>query len=97
MPLSLPPNHTPKPTNRTHPNPTRVNAQKLAQEEALRDFPGCAVIISHDRWFLDRVTTHTLAFEETEGGSGGPSRVRIFPGNFSEYVAYRRTERRSSK
>ncbi len=53
-----------------------------ALEEALRDFPGCAVVISHDRWFLDRVCTHTLAFE-------GEGKVCMFPGNYSEYVAYR--------
>jgi energy-dependent translational throttle protein EttA len=53
-----------------------------ALEEALRDFPGCAVVISHDRWFLDRVCTHTLAFE-------GEGKVRMFPGNYTEYVTYR--------
>ncbi len=54
-------------------------------EEGLEDFPGCAVIISHDRWFLDRVATHVLAFE-------GDSQVRWFEGNFSEYEAFRRKE-----
>lgn len=49
-----------------------------ALEEALENFGGCAVIISHDRWFLDRVCTHTLAFE-------GDSQVYYFEGNFSEY------------
>lgn len=49
-----------------------------ALEEALENFGGCAVIISHDRWFLDRVCTHTLAFE-------GDSQVYYFDGNFSEY------------
>ena len=49
-----------------------------ALEEALLDFAGCAVVISHDRWFLDRVATHILAFE-------GDSEVRWFPGNYSEY------------
>jgi sulfate-transporting ATPase len=49
-----------------------------ALEEALDDFPGCAVIISHDRWFLDRVCTHILAFE-------GDSQVRYFEGSFSDY------------
>ncbi len=49
-----------------------------ALEEALLDFPGCAVVISHDRWFLDRVATHVLAFE-------GDSEVRWFEGNFSDY------------
>ena len=51
-----------------------------ALEEALLDFPGCAVVISHDRWFLDRVATHILAFE-------GESRALWFEGNFAEYVA----------
>jgi energy-dependent translational throttle protein EttA len=54
-------------------------------EEGLEDFPGCAVIISHDRWFLDRVATHVLAFE-------GDSQVRWFEGNFSEYEAFRHKE-----
>ena len=49
-----------------------------ALEEALLNFAGCAVVISHDRWFLDRVATHILAFE-------GDSEVRWFPGNYSEY------------
>jgi energy-dependent translational throttle protein EttA len=53
-----------------------------ALEEALLAFPGCAVIISHDRWFLDRVATHVLAFE-------GDSEVRWFEGNFSDYEADR--------
>ena len=56
-----------------------------ALEEGLEAFPGCAVIISHDRWFLDRVATHMLAFE-------GDSVVRWFEGNFSEYEAHRRKE-----
>ena len=51
-----------------------------ALEEGLEAFPGCAVVISHDRWFLDRVATHVLAFE-------GDSQVRWFEGNFSEYEA----------
>lgn len=49
-----------------------------ALEEALLAFPGCAVVISHDRWFLDRIATHILAFE-------GGSEVQWFEGNFSEY------------
>ncbi len=49
-----------------------------ALEEALLSFPGCAVIISHDRWFLDRVATHVLAFE-------GDSQVTWFEGNFQAY------------
>ncbi|MGH9058009.1 MAG: energy-dependent translational throttle protein EttA [Acidimicrobiales bacterium] len=53
-----------------------------ALEEALVAFPGCAVVISHDRWFLDRVATHVLAFE-------GDSEVRWFEGNFSDYEADR--------
>jgi energy-dependent translational throttle protein EttA len=50
-----------------------------ALEEALLSFPGCAVIISHDRWFLDRIATHILAFE-------GDSQVIWFEGNYQEYV-----------
>ena len=56
-----------------------------ALEDALENFPGCAVVISHDRWFLDRIATHVLAFE-------GDSQVRWFEGNFSEYEAWRRKE-----
>ena len=51
-----------------------------ALEEALLEFPGCAMVISHDRWFLDRIATHILAFE-------GDSHVEFFPGNFHEYEA----------
>ena len=51
-----------------------------ALEEALLSFPGCAVVISHDRWFLDRIATHILAFE-------GNSEVVWFEGNYQEYVA----------
>jgi len=54
-----------------------------ALEEALESFAGCAVVISHDRWFLDRVATHILAFE-------GESRVVWFEGNYSDYEADRR-------
>ena len=54
-----------------------------ALEEALLDFPGCAVIVSHDRWFLDRLATHMLAFE-------GDSRVVWFEGNYADYEADRR-------
>jgi ATP-binding cassette ChvD family protein len=54
-----------------------------ALEEALENFGGCAVVISHDRWFLDRIATHILAFE-------GESRVVFFNGNWSEYEADRR-------
>ena len=50
-----------------------------ALEEALVAFPGCAVVISHDRWFLDRIATHILAFE-------GDSQVAWFEGNYQEYV-----------
>ena len=56
-----------------------------ALETALENFPGCAVVISHDRWFLDRIATHVLAFE-------GDSQVRWFEGNFSEYEAWRHKE-----
>jgi energy-dependent translational throttle protein EttA len=54
-----------------------------ALEEALLEFPGCAVIVSHDRWFLDRIATHILAFE-------GMSQVVWFEGNYAEYEADRR-------
>ncbi len=55
-----------------------------ALEEALLAFPGCAVVISHDRWFLDRIATHVLAFE-------GDSVVRWWEGNYSDYEADRRS------
>eukprot|EP01035_Chromulina_nebulosa_P066316 gene66315-biopygen48652 len=51
-----------------------------ALEEALEDYAGCAVVISHDRWFLDRLATHILAFE-------GDSHVEWFEGNFQDYEA----------
>ncbi|MGA1051245.1 MAG: energy-dependent translational throttle protein EttA [Ilumatobacteraceae bacterium] len=54
-----------------------------ALEAGLESFPGCAVVISHDRWFLDRIATHVLAFE-------GDSVVRWFEGNFTEYEDYKR-------
>jgi ATPase subunit of ABC transporter with duplicated ATPase domains len=54
-----------------------------ALEAALLDFAGCAVVISHDRWFLDRIATHILAFE-------GDSRVVWFEGNYQDYEAARR-------
>jgi ATP-binding cassette ChvD family protein len=60
-------------------NDLDVNTMR-ALEEALENFAGCAVIISHDRWFLDRVATHILAFE-------GESRVVWFDGNYTEYEA----------
>jgi sulfate-transporting ATPase len=56
-----------------------------ALEDGLDAFPGCAVVISHDRWFLDRICTHVLAFE-------GDSEVRWFEGNFSEYEGFRHKE-----
>ncbi len=58
-------------------NDLDVNTMR-ALEEALENFAGCAIVISHDRWFLDRVATHILAFE-------GDSRVTWFDGNYSEY------------
>ena len=54
-----------------------------ALEDALLEFPGCAVVISHDRWFLDRIATHILAFE-------GDSKVVWFEGNYQDYEADRR-------
>jgi sulfate-transporting ATPase len=56
-----------------------------ALETGLESFPGCVVVISHDRWFLDRIATHILAFE-------GDSQVRFFEGNVSDYEAFRRKE-----
>ncbi len=56
-----------------------------ALETGLESFPGCAVVISHDRWFLDRIATHVLAFE-------GDSQVRWFEGNFTEYEEWRHKE-----
>ena len=51
-----------------------------ALEDALLEFPGSAIVISHDRWFLDRIATHIIAFE-------GDSHVEFFPGNYNEYEA----------
>jgi ATPase subunit of ABC transporter with duplicated ATPase domains len=56
-----------------------------ALEAGLESFPGCVVVISHDRWFLDRIATHILAFE-------GESQVRFFQGNVSDYEEFRRKE-----
>ncbi len=56
-----------------------------ALESGLESFPGCVVVISHDRWFLDRIATHILAFE-------GDSQVRFFEGNVSDYEAFRHKE-----
>jgi ATPase subunit of ABC transporter with duplicated ATPase domains len=53
-----------------------------ALEEALLSFAGCAMVVSHDRWFLDRIATHVLAFE-------GDSQVRWFEGNFEAYESFR--------
>ncbi len=64
-------------------NDLDVNTMR-ALEEALENFAGCVAVISHDRWFLDRIATHILAFE-------GDSRVVWFEGNYSEYEADRKT------
>ncbi len=56
-----------------------------ALEEAIEHFPGCVLVISHDRWFLDRIATHIMAFE-------GNSQVRFFPGNYTDYEDYMRAE-----
>ena len=56
-----------------------------ALEDALERYPGCAVVISHDRWFLDRIATHIVSFE-------GNSQVRWFEGNFTDYEAFRQAE-----
>jgi ATPase subunit of ABC transporter with duplicated ATPase domains len=58
-------------------NDLDVNTMR-ALEEAIESFAGCAIVISHDRWFLDRIATHILAFE-------GESQVVLFDGNYSEY------------
>ncbi|BDU76921.1 energy-dependent translational throttle protein EttA [Mesoterricola sediminis] len=65
-------------------NDLDVNTMR-ALEEAIEAFAGSAVIISHDRWFLDRLATHILAFE-------GESRVEFFDGNYSQYETYRREQ-----
>ena len=54
-----------------------------ALEEGLENFAGCAVVVSHDRWFLDRIATHILSFE-------GDSKVVYFEGSYSEYEEYKR-------
>ncbi|HSL25775.1 MAG TPA: energy-dependent translational throttle protein EttA [Acidimicrobiia bacterium] len=60
-----------------------------ALEEALIAFPGCAVVISHDRWFLDRICTHILSFEgESPVHEYAPGKVRWFEGNWSEYESF---------
>ena len=64
-------------------NDLDVNTMR-ALEEALENFAGCAVVISHDRWFLDRIATHILAFE-------GESKAVWFDGNYSEYEADRKS------
>ncbi|MBQ9495432.1 MAG: energy-dependent translational throttle protein EttA [Treponema sp.] len=56
-----------------------------ALEEALEDFAGCALVVSHDRWFLDRICTHIIAFENN-------SEVRFFEGNWSEYAAWKKAQ-----
>jgi len=54
-----------------------------ALEDAILNFPGCAIVISHDRWFLDRICTHLMAFE-------GDSQITFFEGNYSDYEADRK-------
>ena len=63
-------------------NDLDVNTMR-ALEEALENFGGCALVISHDRWFLDRIVTHILAFE-------GESQCLFFDGNYSEYETDRK-------
>jgi ATPase subunit of ABC transporter with duplicated ATPase domains len=63
-------------------NDLDINAIR-ALEEALENFAGCCVVISHDRWFLDRLATHIMAFE-------GDSQVVFYAGNYSEYEADRK-------
>jgi len=68
------------------PDPVTPYEETLrALEEAILAFPGAALVISHDRWFLDRIATHILAFE-------GDSQVRFFQGNVSDYEAFRHKE-----
>jgi ATPase subunit of ABC transporter with duplicated ATPase domains len=63
-------------------NDLDVNTMR-ALEEGLSNYAGCVLVVSHDRWFLDRLATHILAFE-------GDSEVRFFYGNYSEYEEDRR-------
>ena len=56
-----------------------------ALEEGLENFAGCAVVISHDRWFLDRIATHILSFE-------GDSKVVFYEGSYSEYEAWKKAQ-----
>jgi ATPase subunit of ABC transporter with duplicated ATPase domains len=63
-------------------NDLDVNTMR-ALEDAIESFAGSAVLVSHDRWFLDRLATHILAFE-------GDSQVQFFDGNYSQYEEYRR-------
>ncbi len=65
-------------------NDLDVNTMR-ALEEAMEHFGGCAVIISHDRWFLDRIATHILAFE-------GDSQTLFFEGSYSDYEKDRRND-----
>ena len=61
------------------------HSTRMGSDKALLEFAGCVMVISHDRWFLDRIATHVLAFE-------GNSQVRWFEGNFQDYEAWRRKE-----
>ncbi len=64
--------------------PTTLDIETLrALENALLEFPGCAMVISHDRWFLDRIATHILDYRD-EG------KVEFFEGNFTEYEEYKK-------
>ena len=65
-------------------NDLDVNTLRML-EEAIQNYSGCALVISHDRFFLDRISTHTLAFE-------GDGVVRFFPGSYIEYENWRRKE-----
>ena len=64
---------------------TSTSTRSGRSRPGLESFPGCVVVISHDRWFLDRIATHILAFE-------GDSQVRWFEGNVSDYEAFRHKE-----
>ena len=70
-------------TKHNHSNLSPTPFPLRALEQAILDFPGCVVVISHDRWFLDRIATHILAFE-------GDSKVVWFEGNYADYEADRK-------
>jgi sulfate-transporting ATPase len=79
-------NHPERATTPTHwVRDSLAAARGRADVTGPAQFAGCAVIISHDRWFLDRIATHILAFE-------GESQVTFFDGNFTEYESWRKQQ-----